>query len=103
MESLHLQLPAWYLILCLLAGLLFATLLYYRDTAFIDQPRRVRLTMTVLRFLTVTALSALLLSPFLKLYQQTTQEPIIVIAQDQSQSVGAAFNEADSSALRWSA
>ena len=44
--------------------------------------------MTVLRGLTITFLAALLLAPFLKLFQNTTKKPIIVVAQDNSQSIG---------------
>ncbi len=41
--------------------------------------------MAILRFTTVTLL---LLAPFLQMYEQTIQDPIVVIAQDNSSSIG---------------
>ena len=54
--------------------------------------------MSVLRFVSVTLISALLLSPFLQTYDQTIQDPVIVIAQDNSSSIKDAFEEGDSAA-----
>lgn len=96
MESIQLQFPAWYILLCLGAGLLFAGVLYFRDTTFDDQPRFVKVIMSVLRFVSVALLCALLLSPFIKYYERTTQEPLVVIAQDNSRSVGYFFDVEDS-------
>lgn len=50
----------------------------------------------ILRFVTVTLLSAMLLSPFLQMYEQTIQDPIVVIAQDNSTSAGDFANTEDS-------
>jgi hypothetical protein len=44
--------------------------------------------MAALRFGTVTLLAALLLAPFLQMYEQTVQDPVVVIAQDNSSSIG---------------
>ncbi|MDX1476373.1 MAG: hypothetical protein R3301_01665 [Saprospiraceae bacterium] len=100
MESLQLQVPSWYLLLCVLAGLIFAAVLYFRDRTFQDQKPLVRWAMTALRFLSVTLLSALLLSPFLKTYEQTVQEPIVIVAEDNSSSVMDPMDAADSAAYR---
>lgn len=56
--------------------------------------------MTALRFLSVTLLSALLLSPFLKTFEQTVQDPIIILAEDNSASVADQMNAADSASYR---
>jgi membrane protein implicated in regulation of membrane protease activity len=81
------QYPAWFLILCVLLGLGYAMLLYYRDTTFKEQAPRLNLWLGILRFLAVTILSALLLSPLLKSYFTETKKPIVVLAQDQSESM----------------
>jgi len=88
LESFQIQFPAWYILICLAAGVLFSVVLYYRDSTFQDQPGIVKTIMAVLRFGTVTLLAALLLSPFLKMYEQTVQEPVVIIAQDNSSSIG---------------
>jgi len=89
MLNLSFQYPAWFLIFCALLGLGYALLLYYRDTTFRDQAPRLHRWLAVLRWLTVTLLSALLLSPLLKSLLTETKKPIVVLAQDQSESVAA--------------
>jgi hypothetical protein len=88
MPNLSFQYPAWFLLLCVLLGLGYAMLLYYRDTTFREQSSRLNFWLGLLRFLTVTILSALLLSPLLKTTITDTKKPVIVLALDQSESVG---------------
>jgi hypothetical protein len=87
MNNLTFEYPAWFLILCVLAGLAVAMLLYYRERTFRDQPRNLVLGMGVLRWLGYSLLAALLLSPLLRYLQTDRQEPIVVLAQDVSESV----------------
>lgn len=97
MPNISFQYPAWFLIFCALLGLGYALLLYFRDTTFREQSPRLNLLLGILRWLTITILSALLLSPMLKSIIRETKKPLIVLAQDQSESVGATF---DSSRLQ---
>ena len=94
MLDLSFQYPAWFLILCVLLGLGYALLLYYRDTTFRDQAPRLSRWLGVLRWLTVTILSALLLSPLLKSLLTETKKPIVVLAQDQLESIGSDLKDA---------
>jgi len=89
MPNLSFQYPAWFLILCALLGLGYALLLYYRDTTFREQAPLLNRWLGLLRWLTVTILSALLLSPLLKSVLTETKKPVVVLAQDVSESVGA--------------
>lgn len=89
MPNLSFQYPAWFLILCGLLGLGYALLLYYRDTTFREQAPGLSRWLGVLRWLTVTILSALLLSPLLKSVLTETKKPVVVLAQDASESIGA--------------
>lgn len=89
MLDLSFQYPAWFLIFCALLGLGYAALLYYRDTTFREQAPRLHVWLAVLRWLTVTILSALLLSPLLKSLLTETKKPVVVLAQDQSESAAA--------------
>lgn len=98
MQNLNWPYPAWYLIFCLLAGIAAAILLYRRENAFRDQPAALRYGMAFLRGLVVTLLSSLLLAPMLKLIQSRSEPPVIILAQDLSESVGAALAQSDSSA-----
>ncbi len=89
MPNLSFQYPAWFLIFCTLLGLGYAMLLYYRDTTFREQAPMLNRWLGVLRWLVVTIISALLLSPMLKSILTETKKPVVVLAQDVSESVGA--------------
>lgn len=93
MANLTFQYPAWYFIFCVLLGAAYALVLYFRDKTFHDQSERLTWLMGTLRFITVTILSMLLLSPLLKSILTNSQKPIIVLAQDQSESLAASMNE----------
>ncbi len=100
MENLSFQYPAWYLILCLLLGLGYALVLYYRDNTFQEQGPRVNWSLGILRFLSVSLISALLLSPLLKAVETQKKNPVIVIAQDESESVSASMDETQRAAYQ---
>lgn len=93
MENLSFQYPAWYLILCILLGLGYATLVYFRNDAFREQSRWLNWLLGTLRFLAITLLSILLLSPLLKSVVQEIKKPVVIIAQDQSESILNDLNE----------
>lgn len=93
MANLTFQYPAWYLIFCVLLGAAYAGILYFRDKTFYDQSERLNWLLGGLRFLTVTVLSMLLLSPLLKSIITDTQKPVVILAQDESESVAAAMTE----------
>jgi hypothetical protein len=96
MNDLTFQYPSWFLILCILLGLLYTAILYFRDRSFKDAPRWLPPGLALLRFLAVTLISILLLTPLLKRLKTDTKKPIVVLAQDQSQSIAQAM---DSTAL----
>jgi hypothetical protein len=81
--------PSWLIIICLLAGFLYSWLLYRRDQTF-DQvsPFWIR-AMMFFRFLSVTVISILLLSPMVKTISREIEKPVIVFVQDNSSSVTA--------------
>lgn len=89
MLDLSFQYPAWFLVFCALLGAGYAALLYYRDTTFQEKAPALTKVLAVLRWLAVTLLSALLLSPLLKSLMTETKHPVVVLAQDQSESIAA--------------
>ena len=86
MQDLSFTYPVWYLMLCALAGGVVATVLYFR--APLSASRPLVAGMAVLRFLGYSLLAALLLAPLLRFVDTDRQEPIVVLAQDVSESVG---------------
>lgn len=92
MFDLSFQYPAWFLIFCVLFGLGCALLLYYRDETFREQSKNLNRWLGVLRFLAITLLCILLLSPLLKRVITETKKPVVIMAQDQSESIAAHLN-----------
>ncbi|MEM6878650.1 MAG: hypothetical protein AAF544_08835, partial [Bacteroidota bacterium] len=76
MQNISFAFPAWYLLLCAIAGLGVALLLYYRSATFADQPSWRSLLMGLLRWLGFSLIAALLLSPLLRYLQTDQQEPV---------------------------
>jgi len=70
---------------CLAGGLLFAWLLYGKTAGL---GRWLRIGLAVIRTITVTLLLWLLFAPLVNLVSYTLEKPIVVIAQDNSQSAG---------------
>lgn len=93
MENLSFQYPEWYIILCLLLGLIFAGILYFRSTVFREKSGQLNKILGALRFLTISGIAILLLAPLLKSLITETKKPVVVLAQDVSESVAAEMNE----------
>lgn len=91
--------PGWYLLLCILAGAVYAGVLYFREAKLNEISLWLRGTMAVFRFLLVSFLAFLLMSPLLKTIFREVEKPVIVIAQDESESLvmgkDSSFNKTD--------
>ncbi|MBL0048451.1 MAG: hypothetical protein IPP32_10195 [Bacteroidetes bacterium] len=85
--SLVTESPLWFSIFCVLAGLAYAALLYYRESKLIEVKPWLKVLLAIFRFTTVTLLAFLLLSPLLKTLFREVEKPVIVIAQDNSESI----------------
>ncbi|HPL11672.1 MAG TPA: hypothetical protein PK259_05040 [Bacteroidales bacterium] len=78
--------PAWLIIFCLLAGLAYSALLYYKN----KKEEFNALTLGILsafRFIAVAVIAFLLLSPMLKSHFRNFEKPILILAQDNSESL----------------
>ena len=79
--------PGWLIVFCIAAGVLASWVLYRRDTNLTSLATWVKLIMTGLRFLTVTILCFLLLSPLFKSITREVQKPIVAVIIDDSKSL----------------
>ena len=102
MENLTFQYPTWYILFCVLLGLVISAGLYFRDRTFKETSDKLHGILGIIRFLSVTFISMLLLSPLLKSVVTETKKPVIVLAQDQSESILADMNETESAAYQTS-
>lgn len=83
------DLSAWLIIPCLLLGAGFAWLLYQKSN--LDN-KNLKAILFATRFLIISILSFLLLSPLLKSVKQRLEKPLIIIAQDASASINFSAN-----------
>ncbi|MFY7970471.1 MAG: hypothetical protein ACOVOO_00935 [Flavobacteriales bacterium] len=77
----------WFFALCILVGLIYAGALYFRDTFNRSYGKTLATILGIVRFTAVTLLAFFLLKPLIKSINKTVEKPIIVIAQDNSQSL----------------
>lgn len=84
----------WWILVCLLAGLLYAWLLYgYPNRLW---TKATRYLLFAIRFIAVSLLCALLLEPYLRQITQYTEDPAFAIVVDNSLSMQATGTSADS-------
>jgi len=82
--------PFWFILFCLLLGALYAVILYYKNRDFTPELKNlvwVKGTLAVLRWITVSVLAFLLLSPLIKSNHLDKIDPRIVFLQDNSESL----------------
>jgi hypothetical protein len=94
---------AWYwLPLCFLLGASYAALLYFNEKKVLQanaQNKFPAWAMATLRFLVISIIAILLMSPFLKMRFSKTQKPAVVLLNDVSESVKNSFSKQDSAFL----
>jgi len=78
--------PLWFIIFCLILGFLYAFILYHKDKKN-DFSKMLLNVLSLFRFISIFLISFLLLSPLLKTIFRYVEKPIIIVAQDNSQSV----------------
>ncbi|MDB5281231.1 MAG: hypothetical protein JWO06_306 [Bacteroidota bacterium] len=89
-SGLSFQLPVWFLILCLALGAAYSLLLYYKDKTFDEKTAGSKIwkyAMSIFRFVAVTVLAILLLSPFIRTRNTQKFKPIVAVINDNSESV----------------
>lgn len=79
--------PIWLVVFCILLGFLYAYFLYRKDVRFDEVKPIIKRTLFVSRFVLISLLSFLLLSPFVQTIFNKTEKPIIIFAQDNSNSI----------------
>lgn len=93
------QYPIWFILFCLLLGTIYASLLYVKNNTFTldsKHTKKIIFGLTVLRFLSVSTIAFLLLSPFIKKKHVDKIQPILVLAHDNSESIKLNWSKEDS-------
>ena len=79
--------PIWFIFFCFLLGALYAFVLYRKDKLLADVSKWTKRILAAFRFLAVSVLAFLLLGPLLKTIFREVEKPVIIIAQDNSESI----------------
>lgn len=79
--------PWYFAVGCVLLGVAYALLLYWVRDLQSALSRRMRVVLGFLRGISASLLALLLLAPMVKIDSRETERPIILIAQDRSESV----------------
>ncbi len=87
----------WFVILCLLAGLGYAFLLYKGKNPWTGKQS---LLLGAARFITVSIITFLLLGPLVRQIQNTIIEPAVVVSVDNSRSIEATYTEDELNTFR---
>ncbi|RVU00095.1 VWA domain-containing protein [Mucilaginibacter limnophilus] len=82
----------WWLPVCVLAGLLYAWLMYRQP---VNIEKHLRYTLFVLRAVVVFILGLLLISPLVKSVNYKPEKPLVLVLQDNSESVAPALSKAE--------
>ena len=86
--------PLWFIIFCIAAGIVYAGILYFKDKKLSELSIWIVRLLAAFRFIVVALLSFLLLSPLLKTISREVEKPVIIIAQDNSESITAGKDSA---------
>ncbi|MBK8501720.1 MAG: hypothetical protein IPL46_05650 [Saprospiraceae bacterium] len=89
MDNIEIQYPLWYVAICLLIGLILSAILYFRASYFPAARTWIKGLLAFCRFLAISVISLLLLSPVLKYSKQESKKPIVIFGQDESASIQA--------------
>lgn len=93
MDKTHFVFPysPWYILLCLLVGLVYAWLLYGKAHSW---SKPLNYTLAALRFVCISLICFLLLAPLLSYIRNSIEKPSVVFAIDHSQSIAFAHDSA---------
>ncbi|MEN9612829.1 MAG: hypothetical protein RLZZ628_3643 [Bacteroidota bacterium] len=97
------QYPTWYLLFCALTGAAYAGILYYRDITFKEISPKLHYGLGVIRWLTASLLTFLLLTPLIRSLLTEVKKPVIVLAQDASESLSTVAKDSAKYQLGWDA
>ncbi|MFZ4784718.1 MAG: hypothetical protein ACOYLH_04515 [Flavobacteriales bacterium] len=79
--------PSWFILICVVAAAAYSGALYFRDKFNRTYGTKLASVLGVLRFIAVFFLSIFVLKPLIKTISHDVEKPVIVIAQDNSESL----------------
>ncbi len=102
METITFPYPGWFILLCLALGAVYALALYFRSRSLGKEsgmPGYLPYLLGFFRFSVVSIITFLLLGPVIKKRITETENPLVVLLSDNSESVGYVLAPEDSARL----
>lgn len=93
-QDMSLGYPTWFLLFCVLTGLLWSGILYYRDLRFADKSPALRYGLAALRFVSAALIAFLLLNPLFTSLKEEQKDPLVIFLEDKSASISAGMSAA---------
>ena len=93
LDTLNIQYPSYYLIGCVVLGLLYSLALYFRHKNWKENQNYLPIVLGILRGICVAAIAYFLLLPILERFKSRTQDAIVVVAKDTSTSIREGMSE----------
>ena len=87
MQNISFEYPPAWIMLCVVCAIVFSLLLYFRSAIATDKGTGLSFLLAGLRFLSIGIITLLLLGLLLQSSEEESKQPIVVIAQDISESV----------------
>jgi hypothetical protein len=87
LANFTLSYPTWFLLICIIIGVIYSYVLYRNDIRFVDKPNWLQIALKGLRFASIALVTFLLLTPIFKSEKVEEKKPMIVFLRDQSQSI----------------
>lgn len=84
--QLTIDYPWYYVLLCVVLGTIYATILYVRNRHKRFSPALTKILFTI-RLIAVSLIAVLLLFPMVRQTVDETEKPVVIIAQDNSESI----------------
>ena len=93
LSDITFQYSNWFILLAVLLSGLYASGMYYKDNSFGELSANLNYRLGFLRFVAVLIICLLLLSPVIRSSISQSEQPIVVLAQDNSESIGRNMSE----------
>jgi hypothetical protein len=85
--SFSIAYSSWLLLLCPLIGAIYAIAFYYKDKRTEELHPALKWGLAAARFFLVSFLVFLFLAPLIRNFKNTVEKPIVIIAEDNSESI----------------
>ena len=99
MNTILLEYPVWFLAFCLIFGLVVSALTYWSPASRRPWSSTVNRVLALIRGLVAASIAFLLLGPFIRKEETRLEKPTVIIAVDNSQSMGLTMDSTDLEAL----